>query len=109
MFIEDKRYGDASAAVDGEGFFFKHDYGVNEVDRLVGARPWEIVERSFTVQRKPGIERWFYAHVPWSYATGPFLRLVCPANFESSPSPELIARAGRGVVYLRLVKPVGVS
>jgi SAM-dependent methyltransferase len=105
VYIEDKRYGDASAEIAGKGFFFKHDYGVDEVDRLVAARPWTVDERSFTVQKNPGIERWFYAHVPWSYAAGPFLRFVCPSNFESSDNPELIARAGRGVVYVRLVKP----
>jgi SAM-dependent methyltransferase len=104
VFIADKRYGDASAEIAGKGFFFKHDYGVDEVERLVETRPWKVDERSFTVQKRPGIERWFYAHVPWSYATGPFLRFVCPSNFESSASPEVMARAGRGVVYLRLVK-----
>ena len=105
VFISDKRYGDASPAIEGKGFFFKHDYGVDEVERLVAQRPWQVSERSYTVQRHPGIERWLHAHPPWSYAIGPFLRFVCPSNFETSSSPELIARAGRGVVYLRLVKP----
>ncbi len=104
VFISDKRYGDASPAVEGKGFFFKHDYGVDEIERLVAQRPWRVSERSYTVQRNPGIERWFYEHAPWSYAIGPFLRFVCPSNFETSSSPELIARAGRGVVYLKLVK-----
>jgi SAM-dependent methyltransferase len=106
VFVTDQRYGDATAAVDGKGFFFKHDYGVREVEQLVAAKPWEVAERSFTVQRNPRIEHWFYRHTPWSYALGPFLRFVCPSNFESSPSPELITREGRGVVYLRLVKPI---
>ena len=35
VYITDKRYGDASAEIAGKGFFFKHDYGVDEVERLV--------------------------------------------------------------------------
>ena len=109
VFVDDRRYGDATEAVEGKGFFFKHDYGVDEVDRLAAGKPWEVAERAFTVQRRPGIERWFYAHVPWSYATGPLLRFVCPSNFETSPRPEIVGQAGRGVVYLKLVKPVAAS
>lgn len=102
----DAVYGSASPSVDGgEGVFFKHDYGVEEVERLVAGRPWQVRVREFAVQRKPGIERWFYGHTPWSYAAGPFLRFVCPGNFDVSPAPALVERAGQGVVYLELVKP----
>jgi SAM-dependent methyltransferase len=78
VFIADKRYGAASLEVEARGFFFKHDYSIDEIERLVAGRPWEISECAFTIQRKPGIERWYYAHAPWTYATGPFLRFVCP-------------------------------
>lgn len=109
VFVGEQVYGRASRAVEDKGVFFKHDYSVEEVERLIARKPWQVGSRSFAVQRKPGIERWFYGHTPWSYVAGPFLRFVCPANFETSSTPELIARAGEGVVYLVLVKPSGRS
>jgi SAM-dependent methyltransferase len=109
VFVEREVYGAASPTVEGEGVFFKHAFGVEEVERLVAANPWQVRHREFAAQRKPGIERWFYGHAPWSYAVGPFLRFVCPSNFDTSPTPELIARAGEGVVYLQLEKPGGAS
>jgi SAM-dependent methyltransferase len=105
VFIEDRRYGPASPVVEGRGVFFKHDYSPPEVELLITERPWEIAIREFAALRNPRIERWFDSHRPWSYVAGPFLRFVCPSNFDTSPTPGLIDREGEGVVYLRLVKP----
>ena len=41
-------------------------------------------------------------HAPWTYVAGPFLRFVCPSNFETSTTSEPIERAGAGVVYVHL-------
>jgi SAM-dependent methyltransferase len=105
VYIEDLRYGDASKVVEGRGVFFKHDYTPHEVDELLARRPWEIVIREFATLRNPRIEQWFTAYSPWTYAAGPFLRFVCPSNFETSDSASLIERAGMGVVYLHVRKP----
>lgn len=104
VFADTRIYGDASAET-ADGVFFKHDYALSELDALIGALPWEIETLEYAVQRRPGIERRFYALAPWSYPAGPFLRLVCPGNFRVSASPELIDEAGSGVAYLRLRKP----
>ena len=72
-------------------------------------RPWKVGDREYAAQRNPRIERWFYAHAPWWYAAGPFLRFVCPRNFETATTSALIERTGEGVVYLRLEKPVDMS
>lgn len=109
VFAAEEVYGRASPAAEGGRVFFKHDYSPQEVDELVAHRPWRVATREYAVQRRPRIERWFYAHAPWSYAVGPFLRFVCPGNFETGPSPALIERAGHGVLYLRLQKPVGAT
>lgn len=105
VFIEDRRYGQASPVVEGRGVFFKHDYAPREVEQLITERPWEVAIREFATMRNARIERWFNAYVPWTYIAGPFLRFVCPANFETSTSSTLIETAGKGVVYLRLLKP----
>jgi hypothetical protein len=85
--------------------FFKHDYTPHEVEQLFAQQPWEVVTREFATFRNPRIERWFTDHVPWTYVTGPFLRFVCPSNFETSESSRLIERAGEGVAYMKLRKP----
>lgn len=105
VFVEDRMYGKASRVVEGSGVFFKHDYEPREVDHLVSQRPWKIAVREFAALRDPRIEQWFTTHTPWTYAAGPFLRFVCPTNFETSSSPALIESAGEGVVYLELRKP----
>lgn len=107
VFIEDRRYGRASPVVEGQGVFFKHDYVPREVEQLIAERPWEVAIREFATLRDARIERWFNAYTPWTYLAGPFLRFLCPDNFETSPSPSLIETAGAGVVYLRLLKPAG--
>ncbi len=107
--VEHEVYGSASPSVDGGGVFFKHDYSPAEVETLVAVRPWKVGDREYAAQRNPRIERWFYAHAPWSYAAGPFLRFVCPRNFETATTSALIERTGEGVVYLRLEKPVDMS
>lgn len=109
VFIEDRRYGQASEVVDGKGVFFKHDYAPREVEQLFAQRPWEVVVREFATLRNRRIERWFNTYVPWTYITGPFLRFVCPSNFETSTSSNLIERAGEGVAYVHVRKPVVVS
>lgn len=106
VYIKDRRYGRASPLVEGRGVFFKHDYLPREVEQLIAERPWEVAIREFATLRDARIERWFTAYAPWTYVAGPFLRFVCPANFETSPSPSLIEEAGVGVVYFRLLKPV---
>ena len=106
--VGDKIYGAASEET-AEGVFFKHEYAPAEVDALVAAAGWEVEHREYAIQKRPGIERAFYRFAPWSYVVGPFLRLVCPGNFETSSSPELIERRGPGVVYLRLTKPGAAS
>ena len=104
VYLDERIYGEASK--DGEhGVFFKHEYGVGEIDELVGALAWQVVTREFAAQRDPSIESRFYGRVPWSYLYGALLRLKCPSNFEISASPDLIERVGRGVVYLELRKP----
>jgi SAM-dependent methyltransferase len=105
VFIEDRRYGQASPVVEGQGVFFKHDYGPREVEQLITERPWEVAIREFATMRNARIERWFTAYAPWTYVAGPFLRFVCPGNFQTSTSSTLIETAGEGVVYLRLLKP----
>jgi SAM-dependent methyltransferase len=103
VFLEQPAYGDA-AEVDGQGVFFKREYGPDEVEALIAGLPWRVRELEYAAQRRPGIERWFYDHAPWSYATGPFLRFVCPGNFVVAPTPAPIERAGSGVVYACLEK-----
>lgn len=105
VFVSERVYGDASQPVEGEGVFFKHAYGPDEINRLVTLQPWRIRHREYAAQRNPGIERWFYGHTPWSYVTGPFLRFVCPGNFDTASTSALIEHAGEGVVYLQLEKP----
>jgi SAM-dependent methyltransferase len=109
VFVGEKIYGQASDLAREEGVFFKHDYAVEDIDRLTSARPWRVDLREFAAQKNPGIERRFYARVPWSYAYGPFLRFRCANNFETSSTPDVIAAAGSGVVYLRLVKQPALS
>ena len=104
VFVDAPIYGDASPeSVDG--VFFKHNYAHAELDALIEALPWTRETHEYAVQRRPGVERRFYAFAPWSYAVGPFLRVVCPGNFRISASPKLIEEAGSGVAYLRLRKP----
>jgi SAM-dependent methyltransferase len=105
VFAEDAVYGDASPAAGERGVFFKHDYGVDEVETLLAERPWQEELREYAAQRRPGIEQRFYRLAPWSYVAGPFLRFVCPGNVVTSADPGLIERHGAGVVYLRLRKP----
>ena len=97
-------YGEASASAAGEGYFFKHDYAVGELKALVAADDWVVAHREFASQRRPGIERWFYGHAPWSYLVGPLLRFVCPGNFTLSSGPEILVGHDHGVVYLVLTK-----
>ncbi len=105
VLVEEAVYGAASRELVSGGTFFKHDYSVEELDRLLSRRAWQVLHREFAAQRKPGVERWFYSHAPWSYPAGPFLRFVCPTNFDTSSDPGLIDEAGQGVVYMQLTKP----
>jgi SAM-dependent methyltransferase len=105
IFRDNRPYGAASPTFDGANVFFKHDYSPDEVERLVALKQWQVRLREFAVQRNPRIERWFYAHAPWSYPLGPFLRFVCPQNFETDSTSALVERAGAGVLYLQLAKP----
>ena len=109
VFVEDRVYGQASQVVEDRGVFYKHDYAPLELEQLVARRPWEVVVREFAVARDPRIERWYTSHLPWTSITGPFLRFVCPSNFETSPSPSLIDGAGEGVAYLHVRKLVPAS
>lgn len=97
-------YGEASESTTTGGYFFKHDYGVEELEELVAREQWTVSHREFAAQRNPRIERWFYAHAPWTYVVGPLLRFVCPKNFELSATPEVLAGQDHGVVYLVLTK-----
>jgi SAM-dependent methyltransferase len=105
VYRADAAYGEASPAVEGKGTFFKHDYSPAEIDQLVGALPWRIKIREYAIHRRPAVERWFYAHAPWSYVAGPFLRFAFADGFHLSPDATLIEKRGSGVVYLRLEKP----
>ena len=105
VFVAEKIYGQASEISGEQGIFFKHDYALEDIDRLVTGRPWQVELREFAAQKNPDIERRFYARVPWSYAYGPLLRVVCANNFKTSSTPDVVSAAGSGVVYLRLVKP----
>ncbi len=105
VYVSERIYGEASD-VGADGVFFKHDYTPAEIDDLVARTRWNVEYREFAVQRRPGIERRFYRYAPWSYLLGPLLRLVCPRNFETAESPELLERARSGVVYLRLRRPL---
>jgi len=107
VFVDSRVYGDASDVVDERGVFFRHEYAPAELDRLLANHPWDVLEREFAAMRNPRIESAFNDHVPWTYPLGPFLRLVCPSNFERSPDPAVIADAGEGTVYFRLKKPPG--
>lgn len=106
VFTEAALYGEASGRANDDGVFFKHEYSPSELDRLLSACPWLVEHREYAAQRKPAVERRFYDHAPWSYAYGPMLRFVCPGNVVVSESASLIDERGRGVVYLRLRKPV---
>ncbi|HET9438333.1 MAG TPA: hypothetical protein VFO64_09025, partial [Gaiellaceae bacterium] len=86
-----------------------HDYSPAEMDGLVRLLPWRVAEREYAAFAHPGLERWFNNNTPWSYAAGPFLRLVCPRDLRTAPGPALVEAAGEGVVYLRLVKDVTAS
>jgi SAM-dependent methyltransferase len=107
VFVDDKVYGQASQVVDERGVFYKHDYTPLEVEQLLAGRPWELIEQEFATLRSARFERWFTTYSPWSALTGPFLRLFCPSNFETSSSPKLIETSGPGVTYLHLRKPAG--
>lgn len=106
VYLGEEIYGQASERVDDERVFFKHDYGVAEIDGLLGERDWIVDTREYAVQRDPGIERRFYDRAPWSYVYGPLLRFRCPGNFATSPDPDLIGEGEQGVVFLVLKKPV---
>lgn len=97
-------YGEASESSARGGYFFKHDYGVDELEELVGRQAWTVTHREFAAQRNPRIESWFYGHAPWTYALGPLLRLVCPNNFDVSASQDVLVGQDHGVVYLVLTK-----
>jgi SAM-dependent methyltransferase len=105
VFVEDKVYGDASSVVDERGVFYKHDYTPAELDELVSHHPWETVVREFATAKDPRIERWYTGHLPWTAVSGPFLRFVCPSNFETSTSATVIERSGEGVAYVHARKP----
>jgi len=105
VFVDSRVYGDASDVADERGVFFRHEYAPAELDRLITTRPWDVLEREFAAMRNPRIETSFNEHAPWTYPLGPFLRLVCPSNFERSADPGPIARADEGTVYFRLRKP----
>lgn len=105
VFVESRVYGQASQVVTDRGVFYKHDYTPSEFEQVVGSRPWDVVEREFATMRNPRIERWYTRHLPWSTVFGPFLRFVCPSNFETSPDPTLVTKAGEGVAYFHLRKP----
>ena len=104
VYLGERIYGEASKS-SGAGVFFKHDYGLDEIEDVIGSGGWEIVGREFAVLRDPTIESRFYDRAPWSYLYGGLLRRTCPSNFETSESPDLIERTGRGVVHLALRKP----
>jgi hypothetical protein len=91
--------------VDDRGVFYKHDYTPRELEQLVERQPWDVVVREFATAKNPSIERWYTSHLPWTTVAGPFLRFVCPSNFETSTSPTAIEFAGEGVAYLQLRKP----
>ncbi len=103
VYVDDHVYGEASHRQDGR-VFFKHDYSVDEIDALFSALPWCERLREFVVQRRPEIEQRFYGCAPWSYLVGPLLRLVCPRNFCGSSTPDVLAGADHGVVYVQLEK-----
>jgi SAM-dependent methyltransferase len=100
-------YGNASVLSDTDGYFFKHDYSVEEFDELVAADAWTVTHREYAAQRNPRIEQRFYGWRPWSYALGGLLRLVCPGNFDVSLSPDVLAGQDHGVVYVVLTKRDG--
>lgn len=104
VYVDARLYGEASRS-DERGVFFKRDHAPSEVDDLVRRQRWIVSAREYAAFANPRLERWFNAHVPWSYAVGPFLRLVCPGNIRTSTNPGVIEAAGEGVVYLRLEKP----
>jgi SAM-dependent methyltransferase len=103
-YVDARLYGEASR-VDDRGVFFKHDYSPDELAELVGRQPWIVATEEYAAFASPRIERWFDAHVPWSYAVGPFLRFVCPGNIRTAPRPTVVEEAGEGVAYLELGKP----
>jgi SAM-dependent methyltransferase len=107
VYVEDHVYGQASTVVDERGVFYKHDYTPLELEQLVARRAWEVLVREFATARNPNVERWYTSHLPWTTVAGPFLRFVCPSNFETSTSPTAIESAGEGVAYLQLRKPAG--
>jgi SAM-dependent methyltransferase len=104
VYVAEAIYGAASPAGDGGKVFFEHDYSPAEIERLIADRPWHVRHVEYARQLRPGIERWFYDHAPWSYLLGPFLRFVCPGNVETARGSQVIDRAGRGVVYVQLQK-----
>jgi hypothetical protein len=66
-----------------------------------------VIGREYAAMRSHRIERWFNSYTPWTYAAGPFLRLVCPNNFRTSSEAGVIESSGGGVAYFHLRKPVG--
>lgn len=104
-FAEEGEWGDASTLADERGVFYKHDYTAVELAELFSHKPWEVVTREFAAAKNPRIERWYTGHLPWSSATGPFLRFVCPSNFITSGNPNVIDAVGEGVAYVHARKP----
>lgn len=105
VLLENRIYGEASDPAASGGYFFKRDYGIDELNALLGQKPWHERHREYAVQIDPSLEQNFYAWRPWSYLYGPFLRLRCPQNFDVSASSSIIGEERHGVVYLRLEKP----
>ncbi|MEX2195747.1 MAG: glycosyltransferase [Thermoleophilaceae bacterium] len=104
VFKDRPLYGDAGET-GTEKVFFERQYSARTLEERLLGLPWETEVREFARQRDEGIEKRFYARAPWSYLYGGLLRLRCPDNFETAPSPDVLGASGHGAVYLELRKP----
>jgi SAM-dependent methyltransferase len=107
IYRDEKIYGEASKEGEdgGSRVFFARHYGPGEIDSRLLGQPWEVLTREYARQRDESVERRFYTRAPWSYAYGGALRFKCADNFEVSESPDVVAGADHGVVYMRLRRP----
>jgi SAM-dependent methyltransferase len=106
VYIDERVYGEASAARGGRVFFARY-YGEEELERRLLGLPWEVEAREYVRQADPRVEERFHRLAPWSYPLGFTLRWLCPGNFRAMAGPAELPPGRHGVVYLRLRKPVG--
>ena len=73
---------------EARAFFFKHDYAPTRSSRSVGSGRGRSRRTSTRAAEPADRALVLRATFRGRTSTGPFLRFVCPSNFETSPSPS---------------------